>query len=396
MRPEPSELQELVQDLHRRGMPWLPAGLGSRLDWGAAVQEPCEVLSVSRLRGVREFNPGDFTITVAAGTPLVEVQEALGRQGQWLSVDAPWGDADGSAAGSIGGLVARGLAGGYRQRYLGVRDQLIGIQLMRADGVSARAGGKVVKNVAGYDLMRLLCGSWGSLGLITELTLRTLPQPPLRRSVCFQGDSRELAQLSRWLLGSSLSPERIDGWNASLAASAGLAGEPLLLIGLASVDASTLDEQVACLQERSGLKARVLDADTTAAWLAQARGGSGATAAPPCWLLRLGVSPDRVWELMEAAELEGFHGDMAAGSGLGLAWAGDPGPPPGQVSELRHLCRRLGGHLTVLRQPAASTLPAWLDAPARPLLEAIKRSFDPSLQLAPGRLPGVTQRLSTL
>jgi len=235
MRPEPSELQELVRDLHRQRSAWLPAGLGSRLDWGPPVQEPCTVVSCAALRGVREFNPGDFTITVAAGTPLVEVQEALGHQGQWLSVDAPWGDGEGGAAGSIGGLVARGLAGGYRQRYLGVRDQLIGIALMRADGVTARAGGKVVKNVAGYDLMRLFTGSWGSLGLITELTLRTLPQPPLRRSVCFQGGAAELAGLSRWLLGSSLSPERIDWWNSNLAAAAGLPPEPLLLIGLATL-----------------------------------------------------------------------------------------------------------------------------------------------------------------
>jgi glycolate oxidase FAD binding subunit len=77
--------------------------------------------------------------------------------------------------------VARGLAGGLRQRYLGVRDQLIGIELLRADGTRARAGGKVVKNVAGYDLMRLLTGSWGSLALITAVTLRTQPQPPERR-----------------------------------------------------------------------------------------------------------------------------------------------------------------------------------------------------------------------
>ena len=73
------------------------------------------------------------------------------------------------------------MAGGLRQRYLGVRDQLIGIELVRADGVRARAGGKVVKNVAGYDLMRLFTGSWGALGLITSVTLRTLPLPPQRR-----------------------------------------------------------------------------------------------------------------------------------------------------------------------------------------------------------------------
>ncbi len=408
MRPEPSELQELVRDLHRQGSTWLPAGLGTRLDWGPPVEGPCTVVSCAALRGVREFNPGDFTITVAAGTPLVEVQEVLGRQGQWLSVDAPWGDRQGAAAGSIGGLVARGLAGGYRQRYLGVRDQLIGLALMRADGVTAKAGGKVVKNVAGYDLMRLFTGSWGSLGLITELTLRTLPQPPLRRSVCFQGGAEDLAGLSRWLLGSSLSPERIDWWNGSLAAAAGLAPEPLLLIGLASVDATTLQEQVRCLQERSTLPARVLDATTTGAWLAHARGGTdpaaaaptGATATAPTWLLRLGVSPDRLGTLMQAPALAGLAVDMAAGSGLGLAWSDPtelrPAVSSGQVSTLRSLCSELGGHLTVLRQPPGAGLPAWLDAPSRPLIETIKRRFDPAGQLAPGRLPGVAQRLSTV
>ncbi|MCP9834037.1 MULTISPECIES: FAD-binding oxidoreductase [unclassified Cyanobium] len=401
MRPEPSELQELVRDLHRQGSAWLPAGLGSRLDWGPPLVGPCTVLSCAALKGVRDFNPGDFTITVAAGTPLVEVQEALEHHGQWLSVDAPWGDGDGAAAGSIGGLVARGLAGGYRQRYLGVRDQLIGLEVMRADGVTARAGGKVVKNVAGYDLMRLFSGSWGSLGLITELTLRTLPQPPLRRSVCFQGENGDLALLSRWLLNSSLSPERIDWWNDQLAGSAGLAPQPLLLIGLASVDAATLEEQVRCLQERSTLPARVLDATTTQAWLARARGGTAtATAKAPAWLLRLGASPDRLETLMQAPALGGLAVDMAAGSGLGLAWSAPAGPQAaltsGQVSTLRSLCAELGGHLTVLRQPPGASLPAWLDAPSRPLIEAIKRRFDPAGQLAPGRLPGVAQSVSTL
>ena len=404
MRPEPSELQELVRDLHRQGSAWLPAGLGSRLDWGPPLQKPCAVLSCGALRGVREFNPGDFTITVAAGTPLVEVQETLGHHGQWLSVDAPWGDGDGAAAGSIGGLVARGLAGGYRQRYLGVRDQLIGLALMRADGITARAGGKVVKNVAGYDLMRLFTGSWGSLGLITELTLRTMPRPPLRRSVCFQGAPGDLALLSRWLLGSSLSPERIDWWNGALAATAGLAPEPLLLIGLASVDAATLQEQMRCLQERSSLPARVLDAAITQTWLALARGGAGGpgttTAAAPGWLLRLGVSPDQLGALMQDQALAGLAVDMAAGSGLGLAWTGMEGPQAAvtsaQVLRLRRLCSELGGHLTVLRQPPEASLPAWLDAPSRPLIEAIKRRFDPAGQLAPGRLPGVAQSVSTL
>ena len=185
--PEPSELQELVRQLHRQASPWLPAGQGSRLHWGPPVQpgpgesEPL-VVSTVRLDRLLEHCVGDFTVTVQAGMPLQALQAELQRQGQWLAIDRPWGSGPGGeASGTVGGLVARGLAGGLRQRYLGVRDQLIGIGLLRADGTAARAGGRVVKNVAGYDLMRLFCGSWGSLGLITELTLRTLPVPPRRR-----------------------------------------------------------------------------------------------------------------------------------------------------------------------------------------------------------------------
>ena len=393
MRPEPSELQELVRDLHRQGSAWLPAGLGSRLDWGPPLQKPCAVLSCGALRGVREFNPGDFTITVAAGTPLVEVQEALGHHGQWLSVDAPWGDGDGATAGSIGGLVARGLAGGYRQRYLGVRDQLIGLELMRADGITARAGGKVVKNVAGYDLMRLFCGSWGSLGLITEVTLRTLPLPPQRLGLVVQGPLAELTCLARWLLGSSLSPERIDWWSADLAAAAGLDAEPLLLIGLASVQVTTLDEQIICIAGHTDRAARRLDPTELERLQAVARGGV-AGLPEEGWLLRVGVAPDRVDRLLAAPAWGNLRGSIAAGSGLGLAWSqAGPTAAAAAIHGLRGLCRELGGHLTVLRQPQGSSLPAWEDAPSRPLIEAVKRQFDPLNQLAPGRLPGVATPL---
>ena len=152
--PEPGELQELVRELHRQAAPWQPAGLGSRLSWGPQPEQGSATVSCRALRGIVEHSPGDFTVTVWAGTPLVELQAELAHHGQWLTLDWPWGTgsrgagsgaASGDTSGSVGGLVARGLAGGLRQRYLGVRDQLIGIELVRADGVRARAGGKVVK-----------------------------------------------------------------------------------------------------------------------------------------------------------------------------------------------------------------------------------------------------------
>jgi glycolate oxidase FAD binding subunit len=400
MRPEPSELEELVRHLHRQATPWLPAGSGSRLDWGPPVQAgPGQsaplVVSTAGLQGISHYNPGDFTVTVAAGTPLLVLQEELAHHRQWLALDWPWGSGPaGEASGSIGGLVARGLAGGLRQRHLGVRDQLIGIGLLRADGTAARAGGQVVKNVAGYDLMRLLCGSWGSLALITAVTLRTQPQPPQRRGLWLQGPAGELAAMARWLLHSSLSPERID-WQQSVGAGGEpLAGEQGLLISLASINAATLDEQLACIRERAPqLTALQLDLADLRQRLGAGRGSATeGDAAAPAWLLRLGVRPAELELLLREPALARIGWNFSAGSGLGMAWATPEQLAGHQVEALRRRCRELGGYLTLLRQPPGSAIPAWLDAPSRPVIEAIKRQFDPKQQLARGRLPGVQPR----
>jgi len=385
--PEPRELQELVRELHHRSSPWLPSGLGTRLHWGPPVEagpgesEPT-VLSTARLDRVLEHNPGDFTITVQAGAPLAAVQETLAEHRQWLAVDWPWGSrGNGAGSGSIGGLVARGLAGGYRQRYLGIRDQLIGIALMRADGTRARAGGKVVKNVAGYDLMRLLCGSWGSLALITELTLRTLPVPPERRGLWLGGPPDSLAKLSRWLLNSSLSPERVEWLRPP-------GGETGLLVSLASISSQTLEEQVACIAGKAtehSCTSETLNGEALLVRLDQGRGGG----ADGPWLLRLGVRPDRGPELLKEPALAGIPIVLGAASGLAMAWAGSDALPAYRVEALRRRCQELGGFLTVLCHPSGSTIPAWLDAPSRPQIEAVKRQFDPKQQLARGRLPGV-------
>jgi len=403
--PESSELQELVRELHQQATPWLPAGSGSRLDWGPPVlagagQGDPLVLSTARLNRIVSFSPDDFTVTVQAGTPLVVLQQELAHHRQWLALDWPWGSGpDGSASGSVGGLVARGLAGGARQRYLGVRDQLIGIGLMRADGTAARAGGQVVKNVAGYDLMRLLAGSWGSLALISELTLRTLPIPPERRGLWLQGPADELAAMARWLLDSSLSPERIDWQHTAPSAGAGLdnpAGPSSgLLISLASISAQTLDEQIACIRERApALALECLDAAGLSRRLGAGLGdgSAGAQPAAPAWLLRLGVRAAELPGLLQAPELAATNWCFAAGSGLGMAWAEPSQLASHQVDQLRRRCGDLGGYLSVLRQPPGSRIPAWLDAPSKPLIEAIKRQFDPKQQLARGRLPGVQPR----
>ena len=333
--------------------------------------------------------------------PLRDLQAALAEAGQWLALDWPWGSgADGQGSGSIGGLVARGMAAGLRQRYLGVRDQVIGLALLRADGTAARAGGKVVKNVAGYDLVRLFAGSWGSLGLITELSLRTYPQPRQRRGLWLQGGLAELERLRQRLLAAALAPELVDWWSAPLAQAAGQAPQPGLLVSLASVSAAAIEAQLTEITseaEAAGLQSQRLDSERLEAFRAVALGpGLGVDPGPtPAsdqgqqWLLRLGVLPSHGAALLGDPALAGVAASIEGGSGLGLAWAPAQQLPAYRVEQLRRRCQELGGALTVLEQPAGADLPAWEDAPSRPLIEAVKRQFDPGQQLARGRLPGV-------
>jgi glycolate oxidase FAD binding subunit len=241
-----------------------------------------------------------------------------------------------------------------------------------------------------------------------------MPLPPQRRGLLLSAPVAALMAWSSSLLRWGITPERLDLWSPALAAAAGQEPAPLLLVGLASVSAANLEAQLAALAESFGGTGsgtmRSCSASELASLLAlgrQAQAGPPAAAHsrvvpgspepdPAAWLLRLGVSPDRGADLLAHPLLAERPVNLAASSGLALAWA-DAGLPQERVQELRLHCRELGGHLTVLRRPAsadpaaATALPAWEDAPSRPMIEAIKARFDPKHQLAPGRLPGVAR-----
>jgi glycolate oxidase FAD binding subunit len=263
---------------------------------------------------------------------------------------------------------------------MSLRDLLIGLQLMRADGTQAKAGGQVVKNVAGYDLMRLFCGSWGSLGLITSVTLRTLPLPPCRLLLKLKGPLAQLQQLRQdLLLRSPLALELLE-WRQAEGAAAP-SGAPWLELGLVSLNSSALNAQLE--QLRQLLPASVRQEKLEECSLI-------APVVPPDhWLLRLGVTPARIDQLLTQRQSGGWQLRLGAASGLGLAQAAFAATPAQRVEALRRSCEKLGGYLTVLQAPAQSKVAAWGDAPARPLIEAVKRQFDPLQQLARGRLPGV-------
>jgi glycolate oxidase FAD binding subunit len=161
-------------------------GAGGRLDWGMPPSR-CDVLvDMSRMSSVVEHSSGDLVARLQAGARMGDVAAVLARDGQELALDVP-------AGATVGGVVANGLAGPRRLRYGTPRDLLIGITIVRADGTVARSGGKVVKNVAGYDLGKLLAGSAGTLALITEATFRLHPLPAARAYVTAEYTSATIA-----------------------------------------------------------------------------------------------------------------------------------------------------------------------------------------------------------
>ncbi|MEE4248071.1 MAG: hypothetical protein V2I33_21980, partial [Kangiellaceae bacterium] len=217
-----------------------------------------------------------------------------------------------------------------------------------------------------------------------------------RRGLWLHGPLPGLQLLARWVLNSSLSPERLDWHRHTLPSpQAAAAAGGALLISLASISPETLADQLNCIGDQAGqagLTAETLERERLEAHLEL---GRGATAPRPHWLLRVGVPCSQVPVLLDAPELRGVSAVIGAGSGLGDLWADADQLPAYRVQALRRRCQHLGGQLTVLRQPPGPPhchIPAWLDAPSRPLIEAVKRQFDPKQQLARGRLPGVQQQ----
>ena len=167
-----SALREQILDCREAGRSLLICGAGSK-PWMPRRLARRERLGVGDYRGIVQYDPSELVVTVRAGTPLAELEAALAEQGQLLPMEAP--DFNGSS--TIGGAVALGWAGSRAVFAGGVRDSVLGLRMINGLGEDLRFGGRVMKNVAGFDVSRLLVGSCGELGVITELSLRVLPRP---------------------------------------------------------------------------------------------------------------------------------------------------------------------------------------------------------------------------
>jgi glycolate oxidase FAD binding subunit len=169
----PEEAARLLRSLGEAGKAVRVRGGGTK-DWGGIGDPVAVELETGGMAKILEHNVGDLTAVLQAGVPLAEAQAAFAAEGQMLALDPPLGTGD---AATVGGMVATGDSGPLRHRYGGVRDLIVGISLALSDGSLAKAGGKVIKNVAGYDLAKLFTGSYGTLGLIVTVTVRLHPKP---------------------------------------------------------------------------------------------------------------------------------------------------------------------------------------------------------------------------
>jgi len=181
----PDACVELVRRAAAERCALVPWGGGTSIEQGNRLRAArWLVASTERLTAMEEFSPADMVVTAQAGRTLAALQKTLAEQGQWIPLDAPNPD-----RATLGGIVATNAQGLYRPAFGAPRDRLLGVRVVMADGSRIRGGGKVVKNVAGYDLCKLFAGSWGTLGLITEVTFKTGPLPETRAHRVFSAES---------------------------------------------------------------------------------------------------------------------------------------------------------------------------------------------------------------
>jgi glycolate oxidase FAD binding subunit len=389
------------------GLTVLPRGSGSRLHWGAPPTSCDLIVDTRRLDRVLEHAAGDLVVTTQAGVRLNDLADVLATAGQRLALDAADGASAGNSGGTVGGLIATGAAGPLRYRYGSPRDLLIGITVVRADGATAKAGGKVVKNVAGYDLGKLFAGSYGTLGLITEATFRLHPKPETSTWITVEcTDPPGAAETVRVMADAPLAPSAVElGWPSaadSISVSVLLEGDQSSVDGRADRMASLLTRGTAGPVSRgtAGLPSDhtkrpdgssahpTLAADATmirvAFWVGQLEHvlqlirDSGAeyqvdpaiSGSAGAGVLEVSVHHD-----VEADAVGGFITGLRAGI---AALTAVGGVVPGVASAV------------VLCAPkqVRDSVDLWGPVHSLRLMRAVKDQFDPDHRLAPGRFAG--------
>ena len=243
-----AEVSQLLKEANEHGRAISPVGQGAFLHLGGVPKRYEQALCTTALNTLVDYQPADMTVKVGAGMSLAQLQAVLGENRQWLPLDPPCPE-----RATVGGLIAANLNGPSRFSQGTVRDFLIGLRVVRSDGTLIKGGGQVVKNVAGYDLPKLYCGSFGTLGVIVEATFMIRPRPEAQTTLALTFSSAEKAgEAALKLTGSDIQPFFLELANFSPVPSHPLSGGPLppgylLFVGFAGIQ-EEVDEQRSLLR----------------------------------------------------------------------------------------------------------------------------------------------------
>ena len=361
------------------------------------------LLDLSALNAVKSYEPNELIITVEAGAPLADVKSLIDSKNQRFAFE-PMNTAPllgTSAAGTIGGMISAGLAGPRRIQAGAARDHLLGAQAVSGFGDSFKAGGRVVKNVTGYDLCKLLAGSWGTLAVMTEVTLKVMPRPESERTLVLRGlDDATANQAMTAALGSpydvsgaSHVPKSALRDDVGALGSLGSPREAVTLVRLEGITASAVDRaaSLAKLLSRFGAADIIEDERSAALWECvrdvEPFAAKGPLGVWPVWRI---VCPPAAGGALGERLIRETGGDVLYDWGGGLIWAVTPPKPDAQAALVRQCAAAAGGHAMLLRaseevrrqvevfQPASAGVAA--------LSERVRQSFDPKRIFNRGRM----------
>jgi glycolate oxidase FAD binding subunit len=387
-RLTPASREELAEALHTadsRGQAVAPVGGGTQLDLGMPPSRLDLVIETTGLNKVVEYEPADLTVTVEAGLRFADLQKQLAEQGQFLALDPP-----AAPGATIGGLIATNASGPLRFAYGTARDLVIGTRVANPDGTVTHAGGRVVKNVAGYDLNKLYIGSLGTLGIIVELSFKLAPIPPATNTVVGQfADANAARAVINKVVQSPLSPMAIELLGPRAASAVSLP-EALLVVFRVGGYPQAVERQV---RDLSALVGQPLQTSATV-WedLAAMRVAAHNRDVVVKVAVPL-VESTRVVEILEE-RLAGLEPVVWAHAGNGIAYAACNGPSdPGLLRDLRNEVQALGSNASLVIQRCPIELKRGLDVWGDPgssltLMRALKAKLDPNNTLNPGRYVG--------
>jgi len=363
-----------------------PCGCGSKASWGSIPSKIDCYLSTRHLNQIIDHAVGDLTVTVQGGITLAQLQQQLQLSNQFLPLDPAYPD-----TATLGGIVATADAGSWRERYGGVRDLLIGISFVRADGEIAKAGGRVVKNVAGYDLMKLFTGSYGTLGIITQLTFRTYPLPPASETLVLTGNTDKIAQMAQVLRNSSFTPTRADLLSAFVVKKLNLGDGCGLIVRFETIPESIEKqiEQLSAIAQSLDLNGTQFQENHEKSLWDQLK---SLTSVPPNesgMTCKIGLLPSAIALFLSQLSAENYA-IIHNKSGLGrLVLTADQSSA--HLNKMRNLCQENKGFLTILEAPdtVKKEIDPWgYTGNALTMMKKIKQQFDPNNQFSPNRFVG--------